>query len=50
MKSIKYELLGFSGLVGALMLVLLLPGGEQERETIKALADGMVSMQAFDPE
>jgi len=43
MKSIKYELLGFSGLVGAAVLLLILPGGEEERQTIKAVADGMVS-------
>ncbi|MGC9419573.1 MAG: hypothetical protein ACP5EN_11455 [Rhodovulum sp.] len=47
MKSIKYELLGFSGLAGALVLLLALPSGEQERKTIKAVADGVVSTDVF---
>ena len=49
MKSLKYELLGFSGLVGAVLLLLALPSGQSEREAIKAAAGGMISSGAFGP-
>lgn len=43
MKSIKYELLGFSGLLGLALVLLALPSGEREREAIRAVTDQMVS-------
>ncbi|SIO52044.1 hypothetical protein SAMN05444722_3017 [Rhodovulum sp. ES.010] len=47
MKSTKYELLGFSGLVGVTLVLLALPSGEQERKALKSAAKGMVSTDVF---
>jgi hypothetical protein len=47
MKFLKYELLDFSGLAGALFLLLVLPGGDAERDAIKTVADGMASTEMF---
>lgn len=49
MGSIKYELLGFSGLAIALVLVLALPSGKHEREAIKVATDKIMIKRVNGP-
>ncbi|WP_165354660.1 hypothetical protein [Tropicimonas sp. IMCC6043] len=49
MKSMKYELAGFAGLLGLLAVFMALPGGEMERETLKSVASGLTQDRAYGP-
>lgn len=47
MKSIKYELYGFSCLVGMLVILLALPSGQNERDAIKEKGRSAFSQDLF---
>jgi len=49
MKSIKYELLGFSGMLGLLILILIHPSGHDEREALRNAVGGLFSRDIPDP-
>ncbi|ARE39303.1 hypothetical protein RGUI_1162 [Rhodovulum sp. P5] len=47
MKFLRFELLGVSGLVAAVLAILVHPGADQERKVLRTTAGQIVPGQVF---
>ncbi len=47
MKSMKYEAIGFSGVIAALLVLLAVPSGKPERDAVKETFDSALDIHLY---